>query len=455
MLRARVRAAQRGSVGPGVAAVNRPVTPVVDVQQHATLAVLEVLGGRSLSAVLASVWARYPALKSAERAAIQDLCFGTCRWLGTLKEVLRLLLRKPMGDADVEALVLTSLYQLEWTRAPAYAVVDGAVRTCARLGKASAKGLVNAVLRRFLREREILLHEARATPAGRFSYPAWWVKEVQQAYPDRFEAILDAGNRHPPMTLRVNRRRTSVEAYLQALQAAGMPGEQIGPFAIMLERPVPVDVLPGFADGLISVQDLSAQRAAGLLRLSDGLRVLDACAAPGGKTAHLLEMADVRLTAIDNDSRRLERLRETLERLRLDARVLMADAADLAAWWDGEPFDRVLLDAPCSASGIVRRHPDIKWLRHPDDLERLERQQTRLLRALWRTVAPGGTLLYATCSLFPAENQARIADFLHAHKNAQRLPITELARTDGQLLPNSRQDGFFYALLHRLDGAQA
>jgi 16S rRNA (cytosine967-C5)-methyltransferase len=405
--------------------------------------------------VLRLVWARHPALSKGDRAAIQDLGYGACRWLGTLREVLRLALNKPASDDQVEALLLVALYQLQWTRAPAHAVVDGAVRTCARLGKASAKGLVNAVLRRFLRERDSLLERARATPPGRFSYPQWWIEELERAYPARFQAILDAGNLHPPLTLRVNRRRVSIEAYLHALSVAGLPAEQIGPVAVRLEHPVPVESLPGFTEGLVSVQDLAAQRAAELLGPSDGMRILDACSAPGGKAAHLLETAAVELTAIDRDPQRLQRVRENLERLRLEARLVTADAADLDSWWDGQPFERVLLDAPCSASGVVRRHPDIKWLRRPEDIARLAREQARLLSALWRTLTPGGTLLYATCSLFPAENQAPIADFLSAHKNARRLPITELAQTDGQLLPDSRQDGFFYALLQKLVAEQA
>jgi 16S rRNA (cytosine967-C5)-methyltransferase len=425
---------------------------MIEVQRHATHALLEVLRGRSLTAVLGLLWSRHPALSSADRAAIQDLAYGACRWLGTLREVLRLALNKPASDAEVEALLLVALYQLQWTRAPAHAVVDGAVRTCARLGKASAKGLVNAVLRRFLRERDSLLERARTTPPGRFSYPQWWIDELEHAYPARFEAILDAGNLHPPLTLRVNRRRVSVEAYLQALGAAGQPGERVGPVAVRLQHPVPVESLPGFTDGLVSVQDLAAQRAAELLDVSDGMRVLDACTAPGGKAAHLLETAAVELTAVDRDPQRLARVRENLERLHLDARLIAADAGELDTWWDGRAFERILLDAPCSASGVVRRHPDIKWLRRPADIERLAREQARLLSALWHTLTPGGTLLYATCSLFPAENQAPIADFLSAHKNARRLPITELAQTDGQLLPDPRQDGFFYALLQKRVG---
>jgi 16S rRNA (cytosine967-C5)-methyltransferase len=428
---------------------------VIEVQRHATHALLEVLRGRSLTAVLGLVWSRHPSLSGPDRAAIQDLAYGTCRWLGTLREVLRLVLNSPASDAEVEALLLVALYQLEWTRAPAHAVVDGAVRTCTRLGKASAKGLVNAVLRRFLRERDSLLEGARAVPTGRFSYPQWWIEELERAYPARFQAILDAGNLHPPLTLRVNRRRVSVAAYLQVLSAAGLPAKQIGPVALRLQQPVPVESLPGFTEGLVSVQDLAAQRAAELLDVSDGMRVLDACTAPGGKAAHLLETATVELTAIDRDAHRLVRTRENLGRLHLDASVIAADAADLDTWWDGQPFERILLDAPCSASGVVRRHPDIKWLRRPEDIERLAGEQARLLRALWQTLTPGGTLLYATCSLFPAENQAPIADFLSTRKNACRLPITELAQTDGQLLPDSRQDGFFYALLQKLVGKPA
>jgi 16S rRNA (cytosine967-C5)-methyltransferase len=427
---------------------------VVEVQRQAVLALLGVLRGRSLSTVLSLLARRRPALSPADRGAIQDLCYGTCRWLGTLREILRLM-RAALPDPEVEALLLVALYQLEWTRAPEHAVVDGAVRTCARLGKTSAKGLVNALLRRFQRERAGLLERAHRTPLGRFSYPQWWIDEIERAYPNRFEAVLDAGNQHPPMTLRVNRRKVSVDGYLEELRAASLRGERVGPAAVLLDHPLPVERLPGFSEGRVSVQDLAAQRAAALLDLADGMRVLDACAAPGGKTGHILETAHVELTALDQDAQRLRRVHENLSRLGLEARLLAADAGELAAWWDGCPFDRILLDAPCSASGIVRRHPDIKWLRHAQDLPRLAHVQSRLLAALWRTLAPGGTLLYATCSLFPLENQARIADFLGVHQNARRVPITELAQTDGQLLPDSRQDGFFYALLHKLDAHRA
>ena len=427
---------------------------MIEVQRQAVFVLREVLRGRSLSTVLSLVARQRPALSASDRGAIQDICYGTCRWLGTLREVVRLM-RGALADPEVEALLVVALYQLEWTRAPEHAVVDGAVRTCARLGKTSAKGLVNALLRRFQRERGPLLEQARRTPLGRFSYPQWWIDEVKRAYPDRYEAILDAGNQHPPMTLRVNCRKISVDGYLEELRAASLQAQRLAPAAVLLAHPLPVEKLPGFAEGHVSVQDLAGQRAAALLDAKDGMRVLDACAAPGGKTAHILETAEVELTAIDQDPQRLCRVRDNLSRLGLEARLQAADAGDLAAWWDGRPFDRVLLDAPCSASGIVRRHPDIKWLRRPDDLARFASVQSRLLEALWRTLAPGGKLLYATCSVFPLENHARIADFLGVHKNAQRVPITELLHTDGQLLPDSQQDGFFYALLQKLDARRA
>jgi 16S rRNA (cytosine967-C5)-methyltransferase len=427
---------------------------VIEIQRQAAHAVLEVLHGHSLSRVLPALWKRSPSLTSSDRAAIQDLSFGTCRWLGTLRAVLGMLLNKHPADREVETLLLVAIYQLEWTRAAHHAVVDFAVRTCTALGKTSAKGLVNAVLRNFLRNREALLARARATEAGRYSYPQWWVDELARAWPAVYATVLEMGNAHPPMTLRVNHRLTSTEQYLATLKDAGLPAQQIGPWALRLDRPIGVESLPGFAQGLVSVQDLAAQYAAPLLDLRDGMRVLDACAAPGGKTAHLLELADIRLTALDRDAQRLKRVRENIARLRLSAATLIdTDAGDLSAWWDAQAFDRILLDAPCSASGVVRRHPDIKWLRRDDDLPRLACEQTRLLDTLWHTLAAGGKLLYVTCSVFPTENQAQIAAFLGTHRDADVVPLTPFPHTMGQLLPDPLHDGFFYALLHKLPAA--
>jgi len=421
---------------------------VTEIQRNASLTLLAVLRGRSLTAVLDDVRSRNPSLEANERAAIQDLAFGSCRWLGTLRAVLAQLLRAPLPDQEVEALLLVALYQLQWTRAAQHAVVDGAVRTCVALGKPAAKGLVNGVLRSFLRRREALMAHAQTTQVGRFSYPQWWIDETKAAWPAQYAQILDAGNLHPPMTLRVNCRKTDLQSYRATLAHAGVDAEPLGPAALLLAKPMPVQALPGFQQGVVSVQDLAAQYAALLLDLATGQRVLDACAAPGGKTAHILELCDVELLALDRDAERLERVRANLDRLGLKAWLQAADAADARGWWDGRPFDRILLDAPCTGSGVVRRHPDAKWLRRPGDLPQLAAEQSRLLQGLWHTLAADGKLLYVTCSVFPAETESRIAAFLAFHDDASRLALAGLP-AEGQLLPDMRHDGFFYALLQK------
>jgi 16S rRNA (cytosine967-C5)-methyltransferase len=300
-----------------------------------------------------------------------------------------------------------------------------------------------------------LLQQARGNEAGRFSYPQWWIDELKQAWPEQYEDILAAGNLRPPMTLRVNRRAIDLPGYLRLLGERAIGARQVGAAAVQLERPRPVAELPGFAEGWVSVQDLGAQYAAPLLDLHDGQRVLDACAAPGGKTAHMLETCDVEVLALDRDAARLARVRGTLQRLGLDARMAVADAGDTGQWWDGVAFERILLDAPCTASGVVRRHPDGKWLRRADDMHKLAAGQAQLLRALWRTLAPGGKLLYVTCSVFPAETQAPVHAFLSAHPDALRLPLPGFPAATGQLLPEERHDGFFYALLGKRAAAAA
>lgn len=420
---------------------------MIEVQRLASEAILAVGQGRSLTATLETLWARRRGLTPAQRGAIQDLAFGTCRWHGTLQAVLAALLHKPLAQPPLHALLLVALYQLEWTRAPAHAVVDSAVRACAAIGQPGAKGLVNAVLRNFLRQRAPLLARARASDEGRFSYPQWWIEALRQAWPQHWESILEAGNTHPPMTLRVNAARISTAQYLDMLGAQDIAAHALHGGAVQLERPVPVQRLPGFEDGLVSVQDLGAQYAAALLDLRGGQRVLDACSAPGGKAAHILETAPVRLLALDRDAQRLSKVQRNLARLRLQADVRAADAGTPEPWWDGERFDRILLDAPCTASGVVRRHPDSKWLRRPEDIAQLAREQARLLDALWQTLAPGGKLLYVTCSLFPAETHLQVEAFLADHKEATRLPLRDFPEPSGQLLPDARHDGFFYALL--------
>jgi 16S rRNA (cytosine967-C5)-methyltransferase len=419
---------------------------------HTADAVAAVRAGRSLTDVLA-------ALPADVRAGTQALSFDVLRRLGSAQALRRLLATKA-PPAPVDALVTSALALLAPSKTPRYpehTLVNQAV-AAVQLRAPEHGGFVNAVLRRYLRERETLDVAAQAAPEGAWNHPAWWIERLRRDWPDDWQRLLLAANRHPPMTLRVNARRGDAQAYVDRLTSAGRAARVVGSHAVVLERPLPVSQLPGFADGEVSVQDAAAQRAAPLLLGggSAGRRVLDACAAPGGKTAHLLELADLDVTALDVDPARLQRVGQTLERLRLPAaRLSAADARDTAAWWKGEPFDAVLLDAPCTASGIVRRHPDIRWLRRPADVGALARVQAALLDALWPLVKPGGRLLYASCSIFRAEGARQIDAFL------QRLPAGA-ARLDpaspGHLLPladnapeGRDEDGFFYALLHKTD----
>jgi 16S rRNA (cytosine967-C5)-methyltransferase len=424
---------------------------VVDVQRLAALAVVSVLDGRSLDAALAEAWRRHTDPRS--RPAIQDLVYGTLRFLARYEALLDLLLDRPLEDARLRSLLLVALHQLERTRAAPHAVVDHAVRAAAALKLASAKGLVNAVLRNFLRRRGELEPRALRAETARFCHAQWWIDKLRSQYPSRYAAVLDADNEHPPLALRVNMRRTSVVTYLDLLAQAGIVAEACGEAGVLLAKPLPAERIPGLGEGMVSVQDGAAQLAAPLLDARDGMRVLDACAAPGGKATHILELAAVDLTALDIDEARLERVRSNLARLGLEARVAAGDAGAPGDWWDGMPYDRVLADVPCSASGIVRRHPDIKWLRRPTDLAQFARAQGRMLDALWQTLASGGKLLYATCSVFQEENSEQIAGFLDRHRDAKRLSLPAVDNNSelpaGQLLPDGRHDGFFYALLQK------
>lgn len=426
---------------------------MVETQRLASAVVGRVLDGRSLDAELGAVWRRHPQLAARERAAIQDLAYGTTRFLGLLDALLAALLEKPVRDARLRALLLVGLYQLKYTRAAPHAVVDHAVRTCEALGLAAAKGLTNAVLRNFLRGRAPLVARVQRSDTAHHSHPQWWIDKLRVQYPLQYAAVLEAGNQRPPLVLRVNCRRTTVDDYLALLAQHGIEAERAGAYAVLLRAARPVELIPGFAGGLVSVQDAGAQLAATLLDLGDGMRMLDACAAPGGKTAHALELADVDLTALDNDAARLERVRANLARLGLAARVVCGDAREPGGWWDGSPFQRILLDAPCSASGVARRHPDIKWLRRATDIAQFVELQSRMLEALWQPLARGGKLLYATCSVFHEENHEQIARFLERHRDATRLTLpavdNEPQLPAGQLLPDQRHDGFFYALLRK------
>lgn len=424
---------------------------MIEVQRLAAQVVGRVLAGGSLDRELAAARADAQ-LSVQERGAVQDIAYGTLRFLGEVDAALDQLLERPPKDDRVRDLLRVAVYQLLHTRAAHYAVVDHAVRTVSVVGVPAAKSLVNAVLRNFERRREAVMTTARGTDVGRYSHPQWWIDKLRAQYPDQYEEILTAANAHPPLTLRVNTRRTTIEAYLETLRAANIGATQAGSSAVRLTEPMPVERIPGFSEGEVSVQDAAAQLAAFFLDVPARSRVLDACAAPGGKTAHLAERSDAELVALDIDEPRLARVKSNLDRLALSADVICGDAAKTGTWWDGRPFDRVLADVPCSASGVVRRHPDIKWLRRPRDIAAFAERQATIVDALWQTLAAGGKLLYVTCSIFHEENQNHIARFLEQHPDAHRQPLpwpSNVKHAAGQILPDELHDGFFYALLQK------
>ena len=397
-----------------------------------------VLAGQSLAEAISPLAGEAPAA----RAAAQDVIYGVLRACGRGEFILGKLLSKPLTHLPTQALLLAALYRLETRPEAPHTVVDQAVIAAGELAGGVFKGLVNGVLRNYLRQRDTLLAALETHEAARLQHPAWWLNRLRRAYPQDWMRLVAAANAPPPMTLRVNRRRLSVDSYLERLRAASLNARPCGNSGLILERAVAVDLLPGFREGLVSVQDAGAQRAAELLAVQHGMRVLDACAAPGGKTAHLLELADIELLALEIDAKRAGRITENLQRLQLPARVCVGDAAEPSAWWDGRPFDAILADVPCSASGVARRHPDIKYLRRESDVRSFARTQATLLDALWPLLKVGGKLLYATCSVFAEENAGQVDAFLVRHPEAQRL-------TQEQWLPGDDNDGFYYALLHK------
>ena len=409
----------------------------------AARAVAAVIGGRNLAVALAAL-----AVPAAARPAVMDLAYSTLRCHGRGDFFLARLMARPLADPAVRGLLLAALWRLETRPEDAHTTVDQAVTAAAGLARGRHQALVNAVLRNFQRRRDELVAAADDDAIARWRHPRWWLAALRAAYPERWREVAEAGNGRAPMTLRVNRRRVAAADFQRLLADAGIAADPLGGAALRLARPVPVERLPGFADGLMSVQDWSAQQAAPLLDARAGMRVLDACAAPGGKTAHLLELADVELTALELDATRACRIGDNLRRLGLAAEVKIADCRDVDAWWDGRPFDRILADVPCSASGVARRHPDIKWLRRPGDVARCAASQREILDALWRLLAPGGKMLYATCSLFAEENGRQVAAFVARHGDAQRLPMPDHDKEcEWQLLPDADHDGFYYALL--------
>ena len=429
----------------------------------AAKALAAVLNGKA--SLNSSLPTQLDKVEDRDRGFTQDLAFGTARWQPRLSALAAKLLQKPFkaADADVEALLLVGLYQLLYTRVPAHAAIGETVGCAEKLKKPWAKALLNAVLRRAQRESEALLAELEHDPVVRTAHPRWLQKSLKAFWPEQWEGICAANNAHPPMILRVNRRHHSRDAYLQLLTNAGIAATPCvySIDGIVLEAAADVRSLPGFAEGWISVQDEAAQLAADLLDLAPGQRVLDACCAPGGKTCHILEVQKdlAGVVAVDLEAKRLVRVRENLARLGLSAELIAADGRDTATWWDGKPFQRILLDAPCSATGVIRRHPDIKLTRQPDDIAALAVLQGELLDALWPTLEVGGILLYATCSTLPTENTEVIQAFLARTSGAREL---DLATTAGIKQPHGRQllaqegghDGFYYAKLIKIAAAR-
>ncbi|MDF3159399.1 16S rRNA (cytosine(967)-C(5))-methyltransferase RsmB [Pseudomonas proteolytica] len=429
----------------------------------AAKALAAVLNGKA--SLNSSLPVQLDKVEDRDRGFTQDLAFGTARWQPRLSALAAKLLQKPFkaADADVEALLLVGLYQLLYSRVPAHAAIGETVGCADKLKKPWAKALLNAVLRRAQRESEGLLAELEHDPVVRTAHPRWLQKSLKAFWPQQWEAICAANNAHPPMILRVNRRHNSRDAYLTLLADAGINASACvySQDGIVLETAGDVRSLPGFAEGWISVQDEAAQLAADLLDLAPGQRVLDACCAPGGKTCHIMEVQPnlAGVVAVDLEAKRLVRVRENLARLGLEAELIAADGRDTATWWDGKPFQRILLDAPCSATGVIRRHPDIKLTRQPDDIAALAVLQGELLDALWPTLEVGGILLYATCSTLPTENTEVIQAFLARTSGARELDI---ATTAGIKQPHGRQllaqegghDGFYYAKLIKIAAAR-
>lgn len=387
----------------------------------------------------------HPLWSDSVRGAIRDLAWRTLRDYGRGDVILDALLSKPLPDG-IRAILLVALQRLASHPEQAYTIVDQAVEAAAVIAP-GLKGVVNAVLRNALRQSDKLLQRADKNPVSRYRHPEWWIERIRQRFNHDWEAVLGCSNQLPPMSLRVNVRRKSMEEAGQILQEQGVVVRRLANDALLLEQPVPVSALPGFAEGWLSVQDAGAQWAARWLDARAGERVLDACAAPGGKSAHLLEHADIDLLALEIDARRAAQVQKNFDRLGLSGCVKTGDASKPDTWWDGRHFDRILADVPCSASGVVRRHPDIKWLRREKDILSFVKQQATILDSLWMTLAPGGRMLYVTCSLFDDENQRQMTQFLERHPDASHLPIG--GADDYQLLPTAENDGFYYALLRK------
>jgi 16S rRNA (cytosine967-C5)-methyltransferase len=448
-----------GTTGKGVkrpksgAALKSTGAPLALVQRRAAEAVLAVLSGQNSDTALSRL--DTSGFDGASRAALSDLTLGTLRFLGELRGIVRQFVRaKP--EPLIEAILWIAVYELVHSKTASHVIVSQAVAAVETVNR-GAKGFANAVLRNYMRTPDESMKVARESEEGEWNHPTWWVKRVRADHPEWWEVILRGGNSQGPLTLRVNRQRSTMAAILAAFTEKKIEAEALSDFTLVLKRARPVQRLPGFMEGWFSVQDAGAQLAAPLLAIKKDMHVLDACAAPGGKAAHILEMVDCTLTALDIDAVRNTRVSDNFSRLGLNGRIIAADATNLDAWWDKTGFDRILLDAPCTGSGVVRRHPDGKWLKRETDIAQLAALQAKLIDALWVTLKTGGRMLYCTCSIFKAENATQIEAALSRHKDMRRVRISlpgDPASSGGQLLPGGNKkthnhDGYFYALLEK------
>ena len=414
--------------------------------------VSEVIKGHNLNQVFERRFEHHQNITPQQKSVAIFLAYGAIRYLGENQFFIQQLIDKKITNKKIEALLCVALFQLNHDQSTDFTVVNEAVEAAKLINKSWAGSFVNGVLRNFIRQKEKLQTELKNDEEAFYSYPLWWINLIKQNYPKDWESILLNGNKHPPLTLRINERQTNLKQYEEKLKSEAISYRVLGNIALELTQPTPVEKIPGFMDGEVSIQDFGAQLAAKLLDLQDGQICLDACSAPGGKTGHMLEIADIELVSIDQQKDRLYKVKENLERLHLHAYLKCADLAAVNTWWNEKLFDRILLDAPCSASGVVRRHVDIKWLRRPRDIEMFAKQQEAMLEAMWQLLKKGGKLLYATCSIFYDENQKVINHFIKEHTDAKEVEWSvdsEYSKYENQLIPSENHDGFFYALLEK------
>ena len=421
-----------------------------EAQLTAAGIVKDVLEGSNLDKVFQK-YLNENKINPKELSQVKDLTFGVLRSYGKTKFVINKLVKRPPSNLLISTLLHIALFQLIFNRSNPYTVVNQAVSASNSVNK-KYTAFINGVLRTFLRERVIILKEAENNEEAKYSYPIWWINQIKKEYPKYWENILDIGNSHPALIIRVNIKKVSINKYIKKLEEHDIEHTLLGDEAILIKKPMPVDSLPGFNGGEVSIQDYGAQLASRLLDLKNNNNVLDACAAPGGKACHMAEIEEIKLTTVEIDKQRVERINENIKRLGHSFKVINAEIKVDNTWWDKNLFDRILLDAPCSASGIVRRHIDIKWLRRANDLNYFHEKQFELLRASWEMLKPLGKILYVTCSIFEIENRLVVDRFLKEENTAFELKIKfpkNVNVIDNQLLPSLIHDGLFYALLQK------